>query len=145
MLNFFSLYSLSKQSITHPDYINHVKPCDFTDACSLSHILDDYFDNEDDDESDNSFVPGDSDVESFSDESSDEEEDHDYEENENQRTIFEAKTPVARGRSKGKTSKRKSLSSMTTRRTEKVGDEYISFILNLLVINNWELLGVVKL
>ncbi|XP_068719455.1 uncharacterized protein [Montipora capricornis] len=117
---------LSKKSITHPSYSNHDIPADFTDACSSLHILDDYGD--DDNESDYSFVPGDSELESFSDDSSDEE---NYENNENQESVPKVTTPVVRRQSKETTKKGSSFSSRTTRRREAPDDSSFSHKYNL--------------
>lgn len=111
---FLFLHSSTTQSIAHPSYSNHDLPCDFTDACSLIHILgNDISDDDDDEESDYSFVPSDSELESFSDESSDEE---DHEKSKNHKTTPVAKTPVTRRRSKGTGS----FLSRTNRKIEKV-------------------------
>ena len=107
----FFLHSSSAQSIAHPSYSNHDLPCDFTDACSLIHILGNDISDDDDEESDYSFVPSDSELESFSDESSDQE-DHE--------TTPVATTPVTRRRSKGTGCKGSSFLSRTNRKIEEV-------------------------
>ena len=101
------LQSLSRQSITHPSCSNHNMPYDFPNASIPSQHADD----DDGDESDHSFVPNDSELESFSDESSDEKE---FDMIESQETKPELKTPVNRRQSKGTTSKG---NSSLTRRT----------------------------
>ena len=88
-------------------------PYDFRDASIPSQNADD----DNDDESDHSFVPNDSELESFSDESSDEEE---YDMIESQETKLELKTPVNRRQSKGTTSKGNSSSTRRTRSRERV-------------------------
>lgn len=123
MSNFYSncfsffLHSSSAQSIAHPSYSNHDLPCDFTDSCSLIHILGNDIGEDDDEESDYSFVPSDSELESFSDESSDEE---DHEKSNNQETTPVAKTPVTRRKSNGTGCKGSSFLSRTNRKIEKV-------------------------
>ena len=107
------LQSLSQQSITHPSCLNHNMPYDFPNASIPSQHADD----DDDDELDHSFVPNDSELESFSDESSDEEE---YDMIESQETKPELKTPVNRRQSKGTTSKGISPSTGRTRSRERV-------------------------
>ena len=88
-------------------------PYDFRDASIPSQNADD----DNDDESDHTFVPNDSELESFSDESSDKEE---YDMIESQETKLELKTPVNRRQSKGTTSKGNSSSTRKTRSRERV-------------------------
>ena len=90
-------------------------PFDIPDASVPSQHADE--DDDDDDESDHSFVPNDSELESFSDESSDEEE---YDMIESQETKPELKTPVNRRQSKGTASKGNSSSTRRTRSRERV-------------------------
>ena len=118
---FFLLHSLSQQSIIHPSYSNHGIPRDFPDACALLQNLDD---EEDEDESDHSFVPNDSELESFSDESSDEEE---QETTKQQKTTPELKTPVTRRRSKGTPNNANSSTARRTRSRERVSHLEIAF------------------
>ena len=107
------MHSQSQQSIAHPSYSHHSIPCDFPDAVILSHNLDD----DDEDEDDPSFIPGDSELESFSDDSSDEEE---LETTENQKTTPELKTPVNRRRPQRTPNKGNSTTSRRTRSRERV-------------------------
>lgn len=113
----FFLLSSTTQSISHPSYSNRNLPCDFTDACNLIHILGNDSNDNDDDESDHSFVPSDSELESFSDESSDEE---DHDKSKSQETTPEAITPVTQRQSKGTDQKGSSVLSRTNRKIEKV-------------------------
>lgn len=103
---------LSQQSIAHPSYSNNGIPCDIPDASVPLQTLDE------DDESDPSFVPGDSELESFSDESSEEEEE--IEAIKNQKRNPELKTPVTRRRSKGTPSNENSSLSRRGRSGERV-------------------------
>jgi len=106
---------LSQQSIAHPSYSNHGIPCDIPDASIPLQTLDE---DDEDDESDLSFVPGDSELESFSDESSEEEEE--IEAIKNQKRNPELKTPVTRRRSKGTPSNENSSLSRRGRSGERV-------------------------
>lgn len=99
--------SLSKHSFTNPSYSNNG---DFTDAYTQKQNLD--YDDDDDDESDYSYIPDECELESFSDESSDDELDL----NVTHKATPELKTPVNRRQSKGTPSKTNSSSSRRTRR-----------------------------
>lgn len=107
------LHSQSQQSITHPRYSN----CDIPDACIGNN-------DNDDDESDHSFVPNESELESFSEESSDDEE-HDV--TESQKIEPDIKTPVTRRRSKVTPEQTNSASSRRTRSRERVSQSISSF------------------
>ncbi|KAJ7376833.1 hypothetical protein OS493_031981 [Desmophyllum pertusum] len=110
--------SQSQQSITHPRYSNY----DIPDACIGNN------DDDDDDESDHSFVPNESELESFSDESSDEEE---HEVTESQKIEPDIKTPVTRRRSKVTPEQTNSASSRRTRSRERAPDSSPSCRYNL--------------
>ena len=117
----FHCLSLSQQSITHPRYSNHSKPCDMPDA-SMGNTAQNLDDDDDDDESDHSFVPNDSELESFSEESSEEEEEEEEEDNKvgGQKKEPDFTTPVTRKTSKGTSTKTNTASARRTRSRERV-------------------------
>lgn len=124
----FYCLSLSQQSITHPRYSNHGKPCDIPDASmdnNERNLGDDIDNDDDDDDSDHSFVPNESELESFSEESSEEEEeDEEHDMVGGKKIEPDITTPVTRktsiGLPKETSTKTNSTSSRKTRSRERV-------------------------
>lgn len=125
--DFFPLHcsSLSQQSITHPRYSNHDKPCDVPDS-SMGNNSQNLDDDDEDDESDHSYVPSESELESFSEESSEEEEDEEEQHNKDdgQKIKPDFTTPVtgkkSNGTPRGTPTKTSAASSRRTKSREKV-------------------------
>ncbi|KAL9971909.1 hypothetical protein ACROYT_G018130 [Oculina patagonica] len=115
--------SQSQQSITHPRYSDHGRPCDVPDASIENNAQG--LDDDDDDESDHSFVPNESELESFSEESSEEEEEE-HDRPGRQKIDPDLTTPVTSRRSKGTPNmtpkKTNSASSKRTRSRERAPD-----------------------
>ena len=120
----FHCLSLSQQSITHPRYSIHGKPCDIPDASMDNNAQN--LGDDDDDDSDHSFVPNESELESFSEESSEEEEEEAEEHDKvgGDKIEPDITTPVTRKTSKGTpqrtSTKTNSTSSRRTRSRERV-------------------------
>ena len=128
---FFHCLSLSQQSITHPRYSHHGRPCEIPDVSmdnNARNLGDD--DDDDDDDSDHSFVPNESELDSFSEErSEEEEEEHEEDDNIGAKKIEpDITTPMTRKTSKGSkgTPQRTKTSPTSSRRTR--SRERVSFI-----------------